>query len=333
VDTQVPVEARQPHVFRASHASRGYDEIEAHCRHAVGVDRAHHVAHYSFGVLDLAVDVLDEPDIAERLTGRMTTARQRRDFEGFGRQLHYAMDDIQEQLAAARSGRLIRTVFDSGEAALFYFEIRPSQYLVAVTTAADAVEPADHAMANAVNGIRRRLRLASQNPGGFLGDPRDDSLLTLPGVAPAQAWTYVDTSTGAGPRDEAFLEIGRRAVRAEDLHYLARFEDGHWMSAVDVLEDPSLDPFFQPITHGSRRDVYQNLGRGYDAIRATMDATLRRALGTRIVRTVLDVEEGALYFRPAGPNGHLMAVTLDQSQVLAADRRFAAVADQFETGG
>ncbi len=316
--------AQDPRVVRALHADQVFDMVEQHCRAAVDIRTVHHIAHYSYGVLNLSVDVLDSQELASRFTGRLTVDRRRLDLEYFGRQLHYIMRDVAETLEQLRSGRLIRAVFGVRDGASFFFEVRPGEYLVGVTFDSSAIVAADMAMAKTVQRIRAHLKLGDPNPGGFNPLPDEQE--------PARSGDPVvergGTSTGS---DEAFVKLGRTIVRPRDLHFVARFEQGAWTSSVDVLGDRSLDPFFQSITRKRRRDGYQHIGRQFQTMSSTMDGALRGVVDGRMTNTVLDVEEGAVYLRRIQPDVDIMGVTLDQSQVHQAQLRFADLAGRIKS--
>jgi hypothetical protein len=56
-------------------------------------------------------------------------------------------------------------------------------------------------------------------------------------------------------------------------------------------------------------------------------ATVTRHRPGRLVRTVLDVESGALYHHPLGPSHYLVGVTLFQARVVHADDRIRRLVD------
>jgi hypothetical protein len=326
--SEVPVShtsasAGGPRVDRALHADSAFDMVTEQCRTAVDVRALHHIAHYSYGVWDLGIDVLDREEVASRFAGRLTVERRRSDLEHFGRQLHYLMGETGGALEQLRSGRLIRAVFDTGGSAFYFFEVRPNEYLVGATFDGSAVDEADKAMAKTVQRIRKRLRLGDPNPGGF--NPRPDEGDVVPGAP------VVDRGGTSTDQDEDFVELGRTLVRPRDLHFVARFEHVAWTSSVDVLDDRSLDHFFQSITRRRRREGYQSIGRQFEGTSSTMDGALRGVAGRRMVNTILDVEEGAVYFRRLQPDCYLMGVTLDQSQVEQAQLRFAELADRVDS--
>ena len=62
--------------------------------------------------------------------------------------------------------------------------------------------------------------------------------------------------------------------------------------------------------------------RKFQSMNATLDGTLRGVMGSRLVRTMLDVEEGAIYFERADSRSYFMGVTLDQEQVHTARQSF-----------
>jgi hypothetical protein len=330
VTTEVTTSARRPYVHRSSHADRPFDSVERYCRKAVDVRTVQHIAHYSQGVLDLGVDVLDQDPVVTGPPRRLSVERQRRDLETLGRQFHYSMRSIGDSLAILRSGPLIRAVFDVGHGALFYFIIRPAEYLVGMTLNGDAVTDADQVMAKTARSIRRSLHLGDLDHGGFnkLADKKDEGA----GGPKPDPTLVVAGSAAAGEADENFITVSKMILDPRDLHYVARHTRGRCVAA-DVLAHASLDQFFRPISRDRRRAAYQDIGRDFQALSSTLDNALRGVLQGRLERTVLDVEEGAIYFRRTGPQQYIMGVTLDQPQVFAAQLRFDKLTDQLVRPG
>lgn len=52
-----------------------------------------------------------------------------------------------------------------------------------------------------------------------------------------------------------------------------------------------------------------------------LDSYMRRLEGGILIRTVLDVEQGALYYYWIDRNVYLTGLTMDQSKVLVADEK------------
>jgi hypothetical protein len=328
VTTEVATPVPQPYVHRASHAGRAFDAVEQYCREAVDVRTVQHIAHYSLGILDLGVDVLDQDPVVTGPPRRLPVDRQRRDLETLGRQFHYTMRSICNSLDILRSGPLIRAVFDVGHGALLYFVNRPNEYLVGMTLNGEAVTDADKAMAKTARSIRRNLHLADLDHGGFneLADRSDQ----VRGPKPDP--TVVVRHCAVGDADEHFIAVSKMILDPRDLHYVARHEQDRCVSA-DVLAHASLDQFFRPISRDRRRAAYQDIGRNFQTLSSTLDNALRGVLRGRLVRTVLDVEEGAIYFRRTSPQEYVMGVTLDQPQVFAAQLRFDELTDQLVRAG
>ncbi|SCL35543.1 hypothetical protein GA0074692_4119 [Micromonospora pallida] len=133
--------------------------------------------------------------------------------------------------------------------------------------------------------------------------------------------------SGAGrTTTQSAAAICRRHLGVDDLHYVAVCRAGRIETAEDILDDPRLDRFFDDITPHRRRHFYGLLGQRIDVHLRTLVRATHLALGSRVRRLVLDVEQGALFCYPVGLDRYLLAVTLDQHLVWAADDRAALLA-------
>jgi hypothetical protein len=309
--------SKQARVIREDHAGPEFDARIALCTEAVNPEAVHHLAQYNYGTPDFSIDVFDHLDPAS-CSSLLDVPRCIRDAGCLGRQLHYMMRDIGASLEKCESGRLIRAVFNVGAGALLFYEINPGEYLVGVVLSASSVPAADMAMARAVGNIREGLSLPDQDPGGFAAirsgvenvPPIDGASLT-----PSRSGT-VDAA------DEVFLDIAAAELRRGSLHYAARFEKSVLTSSVDTLGDTGLSDYFTRITRRRRRVVYQELGGQFHTLSGSVDRALYGVVGRRTRRTVLDVEQGALYAEHRNRDEHILAVTLVQKWVNVADGHF-----------
>jgi len=306
------------------------------CGAAVGLDAVAHVAHYEYGTLDFALDVL--ADVRSFLTGTAGfPAACRRETVHLGRQLHFMMRGIGETLENCGSGRIIRSLFDFGSGALLVFEIRPGEYLVGLVLNAENVDSADRALSAAVTGVRGTLGLPDQSPGGWTaapGEPRE-----LPPAAPGalDSWaaarsgmaTQPGAASGPGPADEVFVSLAAAEVTTRSLDYAARFERSTLTARVDAFDEPALAPHFTNISRRRRRSVYQDIGGQFQTLIGTVDRALHGVVGRRVTRTVLDVEQGALYFQRVDGDGLLIASTLAQARVRVSQQHFDGLVERY----
>ncbi|GAA3199279.1 hypothetical protein [Actinocorallia longicatena] len=281
------------------------------------VERAHeafersgglrYLGHFTLGVFDFAVH--DDMDA--------TTAES---LHRLGRYLDQATSSLGEPLESLASGQLIRAVFETESGAALYFTTRDREYLVGVAREG-MVREADRAVAGLVTEIRSLYRRGSQNPGGWEA-PTD----RLPGgelVAAPDPLRSVHLEGTPPPPDLVVSQLS-----PETLHYVGIVTDGRMSCSADVLDDPSLVHYFRGISVAERRERYRTIHHRLVNPLRGLGQRLQTAVGGELHRTVLDVEEGALYQIPLRPGAYLLGVTLHQSQVYFADARLEGLAVQ-----
>ncbi|MEO3800680.1 hypothetical protein [Nonomuraea sp. B1E8] len=116
-------------------------------------------------------------------------------------------------------------------------------------------------------------------------------------------------------------------IDQEDLHFVAFFSPGGCAFYTDVLDDADLQHFFHESTPEERRITYLKLGRQIDWIGQRLDAHLRLLESGTVIRTVLDVERGALFHYWVDHGRYVVGVTLDQRKVGEADDKMAKLVD------
>lgn len=316
-------------VFRcAEHVGPEFDEVRRHAVDAVLGERAlHHVAHYSDGVFDFALDAFTDEVLA-------TMPRVHDEALRLGRQLTFAANAFDRDLETARTDRLIRLVAQTATGAACCMSVVPRQLVVGlcVEDAAAAGEPGtllpmissvratDQAVASLASVLRDRLHLYSQNWGGW-GTAHDTEHLHTGHGTPKQLLRAPDA-----PAAHRIATACADAVGSENLHLAAYYAGDELVAAADVLDDPRLRPFFTNITPETRRRFYFSFGRELSSTVRRLSRILTPVLGGRLLRLVLDVEQGAIYYYRLSPGRYLVGVTLIQSSVDHADLRMAQLA-------
>lgn len=130
------------------------------------------------------------------------------------------------------------------------------------------------------------------------------------------------------PEHEAVLARFRAGVSEHDLHYVAYYIDGKCFFFVDVLDSPSLNQFFHEIDRQTRRAYYERHGRQIIWLVSALDRSFHRVQGGTLIRTVLDVQYGALYHFPVVHGVDVIGVTLLQEKVGETDEKLAAIKDE-----
>ncbi|MFE9690207.1 hypothetical protein [Micromonospora sp. NPDC005806] len=295
----------------------------------LGGSGVYHVAHYTSGVLDFAVDLLAHESAPPAVDG--ADLRQRRDIHRrVGAQIVYRATELNRRLWELQSGALIRLVAQTGDGLVFCNSVVGSEHVVgfgAVPGTTSAGAPADPAQVSVIDRaasglateLRRLMRQRSQNPGGWLTaetppeprTPADDT------VQP-----HLSGSTGPGG-------IFAAALRPAGLHYLSHHRTGEQVAAVDILAHPELAPFFnRGITVADRRSRYRRLAADLSLLVLQVSRDLRRAVTGDVARLVLDVEMGAVYYTRLSADDYLFGVTLDQDSVSQADHALWTVGRQ-----
>jgi hypothetical protein len=317
----------------ADHLGPEFGETRQACRDTMAKSTAlRYLAHYSSAVFDFGLDALgDPPPPPDALPG--TTRRD--ELKRLGRQLGSTITNLDRSLQEVRTGRLIRTVLQTEEGAVFCDSVVPSENVVGLVVDRSATEhpevplasapdvrAADQAVAELAGALRARVRLPSLNPGGWesaeLAEPLPS---TGPGPAPC-----VTVLAGPGEETDRLVAACVRAARPDDLHVVAYCSQGELPVLVDHLDHPSLSPFFTQIAVETRRRFYQGFSRELGTLAHRLNRTTSTALGGVLVRLVLDVEMGAIFFYRLRPGDYLVGVTIDQNQVRGADDRMAALA-------
>jgi hypothetical protein len=129
-----------------------------------------------------------------------------------------------------------------------------------------------------------------------------------------------------GFKDERLVELARGYLNDVDLHFVAFFDhDATCQFYVDVLDDEAM-----PSTRADANDRRAHYVRDSMHVRyliGQLDKRLADLHTGKLVRVVLDVEQGAIFFYNLGALGFLVGVTLDQQQVDPTDWKMSHLAN------
>lgn len=86
------------------------------------------------------------------------------------------------------------------------------------------------------------------------------------------------------------------ALSPDDLHFIGYFVNGRCRFHVDILDDWQLNRFFRRSSRDERRRSYERVSRQLDLTMKRLSSYLRRLQGGILIRTVLDLKQGALFY-------------------------------------
>ncbi|GAA4227595.1 hypothetical protein GCM10022254_15670 [Actinomadura meridiana] len=297
----------------------------------------HHLAKYNRGTYEVAVDVLDDPALAD-VPG---ASPDRRDlYQAAGQQLGFMMTALDRELSDAETGRLIRLVLHAEQGALYSVEVTPRNYVLGIVFGLAAaargesptslprcalVREADMFVSGLASVLRDRLGLPNENPGGWLSRLREvegGRTDTAPLPRPSRA-TVPSTWGSMGAHADRLA----RELDPTEVVYLARCRDARVLAEADLFEDDRVAAARPPGEPPQRtRSYYRRLAEECAVYARQLGQVARQAVRGRMLRVVLDVEQGAVYYYRLGPADYLMGVTLNQSRVSEADETIGDLA-------
>ncbi|WP_156757259.1 hypothetical protein [Actinokineospora pegani] len=265
------------------------------------------LAHFSGGALVFALDRFDDPP------GALAGGSRRDAVERLGRQVTTAARGLDRRLQRVRTGRLIRTVVSTEANALFCDTVRPGDDVVgvmSVTAGRAAVDAGDRAVAELATRLRGFEGLPAPNYGSFdtVPDPEHNPTRPL-----------------AHPGDADIPALLRAEVDPAGLHLVSYWSGGQ-ETTVDCLGADAVAALSPHAPAAQRRAFYTELGAELGPLANELNRATSGALRGRLTRLVLDVENGAVYYRRLPARRYLVGVTLAQRLVATADDRLAALA-------
>lgn len=320
---------------RASHADDRFSMAMSLCRKVVlSMQGVHYLAYYAEGVYDFAIDML--ADIADHVDQAARSIDYRRnDYERIGCQLSNAVKSLDDTLQKVRTGALIRTLLHASRGMICCNSVVLNEYVVGLTFDISALptsdipltelvgaKKTDIAISRLTTALRRQLSLQSLNPGSWISPkPVSDE-------AGSDRWSHPSTKQDVPPHiegaaDDEVADLFLTEVDPDDLHYLAHCREGEVTFSVDQLGHPQLGLFFTQITVNERRSFYRDFCCQLPVIIGQFSRMAGSAIGGRLERVVLDVEQGAIYYYRIRIGEYLVGVTIDQNQVAQADDKMA----------
>jgi hypothetical protein len=274
---------------------------------------------------DVAKVVLNADQESQR---SMSSAHERT-----GRMLYYVLRELEPDFASLRTGDLIRTVLRLPGGAVFYYLVEPGIHLYGATADVAQIDTLDASIADRVNDLRTVVRFSPLDFGSYRSSREPQGTGPGPDVPPAAPAPRPAAPTPAGADDSPAAATLRRALDVEGLHYLAYYRSPSAPQTTDIFEHPALRNFFRGPTVDDRRARYQRLGSLLPGVMRRMNESLRAVIRGELVRVVLDVEQGAVYFHALPDSRFLIGVTLDQSRVAVSDDQMSRTARELEELG
>ncbi|MCZ7422989.1 hypothetical protein O7605_26140 [Verrucosispora sp. WMMA2121] len=288
----------------------------------------YHIAHYTGGVLDFSLDILDHASTPAALDGA-EPAQRREAHRRAGAQLVYRAADLSRRVWELQCGGLVRLAVQTRADLVFCNTVTGGEHVVGFGSLPPAgteavADPSrasgiDRAAAQLATALRQLVRLPSQNPGGWLTADNAQVPVT---ASTADVMAYVVGS----PESGGLLST---TLRPAGLHYLSHHRAGEQTAAADILRHPELESFFsRGVTVAGRRARYERLAGDLSLLALQVSRDLRRTVAGEAERLVLDLEIGAVFYYLLAPEEYLFGVALDQDWVTQADLDMSAVGRQ-----
>jgi hypothetical protein len=125
---------------------------------------------------------------------------------------------------------------------------------------------------------------------------------------------------------DRILAAAETQISTADLHYVAYHVDGLCQFSIDVMDRPDILTD-DKVTGDQRRAQYLRHGIKLNRLMVGLNNEFRSIDSGILLRVVLDVERGALYYFWVDESRFLIGVTLDQSQVHKADAKMVHLVD------
>lgn len=132
------------------------------------------------------------------------------------------------------------------------------------------------------------------------------------------------------PNTDGIVDLCKQAVGPDCLHYVAYYIRNECAFRLDVFEEPSVARFHGLVSPDERRAAYERYGVELHAMLNRLNTDFHEIDSGALVRLVLDVERGAIYYLVvhSETGRHLVGVTLNQDMVHVADTKLQRLVDE-----
>ncbi|MEO5873369.1 MAG: hypothetical protein ABIS86_09760 [Streptosporangiaceae bacterium] len=292
----------------------------------------HQLAKYNRGVYEVSAErPADAGPEWSTGPGRLATCRD------VAKQLAFEMMRMDNYLEDADTGRLIRMVLHTEQGALLSAAVTPRNYILGMVFGSatqvppvplpdvELVREADKVVSDLAETLRDELGLPPANLGGWItAQPTVASPAPAAGRSPGNARSEVYFwDTGESPYAEKLRDL----LDPDELHYLAHVRDGRLLVETDLLEHPEAARHRSPFSPPSGpRAFYRRMATDLSTLRNQFSQLTRQVMRGRLLRAVLDVEQGAVYYYRLNATEFLVGVTLNQKKVSQSDQKLATLA-------
>ncbi|RAY14777.1 hypothetical protein DPM19_13640 [Actinomadura craniellae] len=297
-----------------------YDTIRRQCDVTLGKGALHYISYSVDGYCYFATDILE----ADRRLGGLevpdaTAEALRRHLLRTSRHLRFVIGRLDHAMRPQCAGKLLRAAFDSGHGALHYCSVADDDYLVGACLAEKLAAEAGPVL----GALAEAARLVQGYSGAATSTVTGEELARAGGSVPdvrrfVRRWI--------GSLDEDIADQAENVLDPHDVHHVALFRGSEPLLASDLFAHPRMGRFLTRIDAPSkRRHLAQFAGLAHAVVRQ-LEFDLAPALGSDLVRTVLEAEAGAFYHLRVNDEAVLVGLTLDQASVAAAGERLTDLA-------
>ncbi|MEV8442096.1 hypothetical protein AB0425_32360 [Actinosynnema sp. NPDC051121] len=290
----------------SSHARKGWSDVADMLRAAVTDTRSlRHVGHYTDGVTDLSVDVVDDaqPRGPESI---------RHDYSRIARQLNLSLSDLESELAEAGTGNLRRVVLNGRSAAVYCDAVLPNQHLIGFAETVPHDQEASTATPALMATLVGRLRERSGSALAEVGDGTGFTGLPHPWALPTGEKRAIRET---GHADPLAARSCRAAVHPGGLHCLAWCTPDGVFTA-DCLNDPEVSESARHSGASAELRAFSTaLGTQFPRLVGHLSRVGMNALGGRLEHVTVHFERGAIHCRRVRPGHLVIGVILDGDAV------------------
>ncbi|MFD0688640.1 hypothetical protein [Actinomadura fibrosa] len=308
----------------------GHEAIEVWRQRMARPGAPHHLAKCNRGVYEFEVDVLDDEAALDQAAG--ASPERRALYRATEQQLAFMMTALDRELSRAETGRLIRMVLHAERGALFAMAVTPMNYVLAIVFGAAGPLPgepprslprvplvrnADTFTSGLAEELRDRIGLPPTNLGGWLSAALRLRASRTGEPVPAEGRGPATRRWGARP---AVVDRLCALLDPTELIYLAVCREGRVTGEADLFDHPVVYRGRPPGELPQQaRHYYRRLAEECALYARQLGQIAGQAMPGRLLRIVLDVEQGAVYHYRLSPSEYLVGVTINQKKVSESD--------------